>query len=305
MKRIIFIFLLIWVLVGCDKTTLTTIESTIVESTTSTIPTTIITSTLLPVDLSTPMNFQIINNKMLTWDACPGAKKYIVTANDTEYEVTFNFFNLNQLQDNTLYSIKVRAVNDESQSVDTEAIEYSNFESSVVTLSVLYSINLNHDFTVDIDHLSSIYDIKYSLEEEMINRENWDFNNGILTIKKNYLESINNLTPSLLLYTSSGIIELNVVFTDINEPYPIKGQTYIQNANQDVTIRFEMMDGILLSLTGNGITEEDYSFEASILTISSSFLDPLFTDNPARNIMIGLNYLVGEDSVIGIIVIHR
>lgn len=300
MKKIIIIMLLTITLIGCDKTTQTTNKSV-----TSTTTTTVVSATLLPTQLSTPENLKITSASILMWDSVEGALKYIVTVNGEEHQVYQNFYNLAQLEDNRVYSITVRAVNIVSQSSETEAIEYSNFELADISLNVMYSVYLNDDLKVDIDNISAVNEIKPSIEEEPINSDNWTFSDGLLSIKKSYLDTINHGTPYLLIYTSNGIIELNIVFNDVNQPYLIYGQTYIQTVNHDLNIRFEAMNGILSGLSGNDITEDDYSVTNSVLTISSQFLDPLFNANPTRNVIIGYNFTVGEDTVIGIIVIHR
>ncbi len=43
----------------------------------------------------------------------------------------------------------------------------------------------------------------------------------------------------------------------------------------------------------------------NVLTITSDYLDALFSDNPGRNIILGYQFLQGEDTVISYIVIHR
>ena len=67
----------------------------------------------------------------------------------------------------------------------------------------------------------------------------------------------------------------------------------------------DLMGWSFSSLSGNGIEAEDYVFETGVLTISRSYLDPLFSADPDRNVILSYSLSDGTDTEFGFLVVNH
>lgn len=245
----------------------------------------------------------------MTWNPVDFASGYKVIVEGVEFQVTEPVYDLSTLGHNRFYEISIRAVSDVGQCLDSLPIEYSLFNRIDSPLQANYSIHSLNDFFLDLMGNGVLIDLRYAMENADTVATNdlilWEYTGSILSLDQDYLasETINEL--NFILFFSTGYMEFKLTLIDVNKPYPVKGQTILQTEGADVTLRFDVMGCEFIELSGNDIESSDYTFLDGILTVSSDYLDPLFSVNPTRNVILGYLFSQGEDSVISFLVIHR
>ena len=104
------------------------------------------------------------------------------------------------------------------------------------------------------------------------------------------------------LYNGEGIylMNLNVIDEEFDGELD---KTYIPGRN--VIFNFDMEGKEFLSISGNDITEDDYTFNSGVLTIKYSYIERLLQDNPTRErIILDFRLKSGDDTLINYLVIN-
>uniref|UniRef100_UPI0031B5FFAD hypothetical protein n=1 Tax=Methanocalculus natronophilus TaxID=1262400 RepID=UPI0031B5FFAD len=117
--------------------------------------------------------------------------------------------------------------------------------------------------------------------------------------------SLENIDEDLVFefQTNKGIIKLDLRFTDSKTPHFIT-DTRLTYDKEDIILVFEPLEGELLTLSGNNITNNDYSIDDNILTIDSAIIDEIIEENPDRNrIIFGYQFKLDDKITLGYIFI--
>jgi uncharacterized protein YcfL len=317
MKRLWILMLLSLFLVGCGangSTTATTSMSSTTSgtvsssATSSTVTTTSSTGTTPAVVLATPEIFWSDANT-LQWEPIEGAEEYHVLVGDTVYPTTNAWIGLGDLPDNAFYEVSVQAVADGKISLWSATEEYAKFVPWGNGFSVVYSVLNPQDFSFVLGADLTVLDIRYAEEEPSSGKTNESIvksmeGNGF-SLGKAYVTEAADGVLEYIVYTTLGSFPLSLSRTQQEGPYVANPSTFSLFGDVPAFFRLELDGCEWDSLSGNNITPSDYSFADGTLTISRSFLDPLFDENPTRNVVLGFLLNDGDDSIVGILVINR
>jgi hypothetical protein len=304
MKKALLSLLILMSLIGCTNVTTLSNDST---TNTSSSTTTLSTDTTLPIVLATPSNITMNESYVLSWDPVDLATSYLIKINDQVMSVSETSYDLSTMEHNHFYDIQIKAINQNNESLYSEIMELQLFDTIDETINTYYSINSTSDYYLDLIGYGDILDIRYNHipSDTDENSSFWEFEDDILSINQEFLSSLPVGGYLFIVYFTTGVMSVEITLIENTGPYPIYGQTLKQVMGEDVVIRFDIMNCEFIGLSGNGIEGTDYTFENNILTINSSYLDPLFLDNPTRNIIIGYEFSVGEDTIISFLIIQR
>lgn len=239
----------------------------------------------------------LISDKKLTWDYIEGVTSYIVSINDVEYEVNNNEFDLSDLPLNYFYTIKVKV----KDGLFSNEVVYETF---VITDEV-YKVTFNKNTTNNLEYeLNSKFDLlKVYKEDEEIFKGYFDVEDR-LVISKEYLVTLSYKMHYFDLYTSIGIIKLELTIIDDRKPYIISDSNIVFSG-EDLILEFQLYDGRIVSVFGNNITTNDYVVDENKLIIKSEYINGIFVNESKNTLILGYHLSSNTHEVIGYIFIKR
>ena len=136
-----------------------------------------------------------------------------------------------------------------------------------------YNPSLPSNVTFDIEIYESTF---VSFSGNGITTEDYTFEDGKLTLKKEYLEQLIANTYSFEFATAVGTLTVSIVVEEKEPPVAnVTTATYDVQVPQNAEFTVDMNNGELQSFTGNGITSDDYTFENDTLVVKSEYLSTL------------------------------
>ncbi len=141
--------------------------------------------------------------------------------------------------------------------------------------------NFNPSSPSDVSFDVEVYESTFvSFTGNGIAAEDYVFESGKLTVKKEFLATLSANTYEFTFASEVGELALTVVIEE-KEP-PVADTTTavydVQNP-EDIVFAVTMNGGELLSFTGNGITAENYTFADGSLTVKADYLALLNVDS--------------------------
>lgn len=276
MKRILIMSILLLTLIGCQ-----TIEEN--------------------KELTPPTNLTRLNN-VISFDEVFNATSYILWINGEEFEITTTTYTVGPFGD---YVVKVKA--------KAEGYPESTYSDELVfTLPMsFHDVRFNYSIHSNFDLLIYTFEHEvttYSISGVLPTLEASDFYtiDQKLYIKSSYLKDL--IPQSYELTVSQGTMgsfTLNLSIVETELPYIVSYNT-MQYDEEDVSFIYELFGGVIVSLSGNNITADDYIIDSNMVTIKSSFIDSYFSSNPDQ-ISLSLKYdlNVGDSYVFGYIFIQK
>lgn len=239
--------------------------------------------------------------KTLYWDIVEEAISYIVVIDEIEYLVDNNYYSLENLEDNIIHTIEVKAKFQNDLTSEKSTITYSNF-----TLS---NISFNENFTRDkIKKLEKTLDkdtiVYYLIINEEVNNS-YSFLNNNLIIPKSTIYQLDNGSNIIDIYTNNGIIKTTLQIIDTGKPHLVSENSYIYNENMELTLLFELYNkAVITQLTATSMTDDDYIIDGNTATISSDFLRKVFIEDSITSLLISYTLDYDETFSIGYLIIN-
>lgn len=298
MKKGFLILGLAFLLVGCGTQT-TTVPSV------STTTTTIDTETHL---LATPSGFWS-DPGTFQWEPIAGAEEYSVRVGETILTTSDAWIWLGEIPANAFYSVQVKAVGAGTDSAWSAPEEYAKFDSWGSGYEVVHSVLSESDFSFVIGADLEILDVRYAEEDAGSGKTNESIVKTIeenaFSLGKSYVTEGPEGILEYVVYTTAGSFPLSLSRTEEEGPYVVNPGTFHLHGDIPAVFVFDLMGWGFSSLSGNGITAEGYVYENGVLTVSRSFLDPLFTASPDRNVILTYTVSNGTDTEFGFLVIDH
>jgi len=108
------------------------------------------------------------------------------------------------------------------------------------------------------------------------------------------------------LVTDKGNFSLRIEVSDFRLPYLVSPSSFTYVEGTDAVLTFEMYGGSFFGMSGNDITEANYSFSGNQLTIDYDYIIGKFTESPERTALIlGYTLTYPGGATIGYIYIHK
>ena len=220
----------------------------------------------------------------------------------TQYFTQNTEFNLNLLQDNRIYQILVNAIIGNECSPYSNSLNVDMFVYTEEQLNYTFNKNSLFDFVVSDDMFSTILFIE--VNKEKVPKANYYTEYDRLFIDSDYLLTYEN-EVTFTLYTTSGVIDLNIRYLETLVPYMLSNNT-VYFTGQDLLLTFELCGGQFIEINGSDIDNTDYVLTNNFLIIDSNFIQNLFDVSPERDVVILSYQLKNNDQVvIGYVFIHR
>lgn len=262
---------------------------------------------------SAPINFTIsypiptnikIDEYIISWDQMPKALHYEVLINDVLYpNITSPQIVVNPYKESINFQVKAIYLFDESNY--SYPILFPKNETIKEERTYYYS--KNSTFDLEIHNFSSWYEYlnSFKLGDEDILDPNFYYDNFKYYLESDYLQSLDIGLHEFKLSTSRGNHLIKINITDSLNPYIIR-PTQNFYYYRTYVFEFELFGGQILSLSGNGITTDDYRIEDHKVIIDFRFTTPKFDEEPDRNnLILSYSIEVGNDLFIGFLTIKR
>lgn len=240
-----------------------------------------------PPTIETPTNITILDG-LLAWDAIDYATGYEVQLNDQKQTVTSSSLDISQLPINTIYEITIQTLFYDLSSSPSNLLRYdANFETLGI-MTYTQNKNTTDPSVIDISsYTTHLLEVRIHENPTPIATELLSFNaQGLLTLTTALIESLPYGLQILDVYSSDGIVQIQITVTDDRIPKLISLNEVKLAVGSPAVFTFNLWGGTLLEVSGNGITSEDYEINESQITISSSFIDFIFARDADRTVLI-------------------
>ena len=244
-----------------------------------------------------PSNLRV-EGSVLYWDDVSNAKSYTLSINNQLIDnVEDNQYALNSL-DEGIYSFSVKANKGDNSSEYSNILWWNNYSSYLSTFTNEYNKSSLSDFRLD--GVSNIEKVIFDGLE--VKAQFFDSSLSVFTLTSEYLTEVEEGTYEVWLYNNEGIYLINLDVIDEEFDGELD-KTYIPGRN--IIFNFDMEGKEFLSLSGNGITVDDYTFNAGVLTIKYTYIIRLLDENPDRErIILDFRLTTGSDTEINYLVIN-
>ena len=249
-----------------------------------------------------PKNVYVVND-ILYWDAISEASSYRVYINDLTFDVSSGTtFNLDGLDENTLYEIQVLAIYDKGESNLSSTVIYHSYHTLIDTIRLEANKNRSTPKRFPVE---TMYYFEHAfIESTRIEHHLIEFTDDSLLISHTLLQDLEEKEYTIQLLTPEGRVEIMLNVLDEQKPYMTSSNT-VTYQGDSLSFEFELFGGSFGKLSGLNITTDDYHFDGNTLTISSDFIDSIIADEPERTTII-LSYDLSLDdlTVIGFVFIY-
>ncbi len=239
----------------------------------------------------------LITDDVLTWNETPGAIGYEVLYGETALPVTENSYDLLTLPENALYTLSVRSVFAyDVKSGLSVSMFYHSYHEPYSAFGFRFNKNAAEAFSVNLTGESLCIDGVLAWDGSLLEEAAYTIVDEIITISSEYLLTVPYGERILLILTSAGFVTLEIEVVDDRQPYMIS-LSNVTFTGVDVILDFEVYDGLIVNLSGNGITAADYRIEGSHVTINAAYIAGKFSENPDRVTLILGYYLSANDHI--------
>ena len=228
--------------------------------------------------LDHPTNLRVQNDTLL-WDSPSGYSVFKVMINDDAIEVNEAQFDLSSLEENQLFEIVVKTSHANQLSEASRTVYYHTYKEVKATLEVTYNQAMLRNVSVSLEDIESI-------EAVLINYQAIDatFSQQILTLPFSELFNLDrSIMHTIDVITEEGRVEIRLEIEYLERPYLRSPRTQMYDRNTDIVYEFELFSGSFNGLSGQDITQSDYTFIEGTLTIKAQFIESLLVANPERS----------------------
>lgn len=274
MKKLIFVILITFFLVSCQK------DET--------------------PRLDTPVNLTIYED-LISFDSVLYATSYIIEINGEEIEITDTFY---PLVGYGTFNVRVKAK--AKGYLDSAYTRVSTFVwlDDCQDVRLNYSIHRSTDLLI-YDFKESTYVVSLISRDISIDQEDYDFDDDMLYFRSSYLQSLPLGNYTYEVYVSKGKFNITITIIDTELPY-ITTHNTVTFDDSDLTFMFELFGGSILNLSGNDISIADYTIIDEELVIKRAYIKQYFISNPEETTLsIKYNLQLGNSYVFGYLFIER
>ena len=194
----------------------------------------------------------------------------------------------------------------------------------VILLLLLFGCSVSNDTYVDLSDVSLNYSLQSDFdlivqnlptkievlsigkEDIHINKSYYFHGSNQLKFLSSYLRTLTLGKHHFICETIRGSFEVEINIINTDRPYLITNSTHITDFRKDLEFSFELFGGSIESLSGHDISSTQYVIAGSRITISKSFIQQQFNDNPAlETIVLGYTLRSGTNIVVGYIFISQ
>ena len=165
-----------------------------------------------------------------------------------------------------------------------EGVTISSYTTDI-DLNLYHYFDETQDFEIDVE----LSPTKVWIDFEELTGDLYTFDSNTLIISKNYLKTL-----SKGLYNVHVESDMDYYFTinvlKIGKPH-IVSNPEVEYQGEDLSFTFELYEGVMGGINGNGITSSDYTIEGSILTISKEYINQIILNEPNRKTIV-LTYVL-------------
>lgn len=255
-------------------------------------------------DFPVPTNLNYVDG-ILFWDSVPNAIHYAIYVGTNLYTTTDTNKSLS-LTSSYRTEIKVRAIFRLGASEFTPSI-YASYSMTVLS-STTKNYSKQSAFNLELKTFENNAEVLSvtNIMEEPVALSNFLVVDHTIFFKSEYLSTLMVGNHIFILETNFGNHEFKINITNTNRPYMITSSEIFANFIEDVVVTYELFGGEVLSLSGNEITESDYSISGNTVTIDKDYIKDQFVKLPSRTTLIlGYTLESGDNVVIGYIFIKK
>lgn len=200
--------------------------------------------------------------------------------------ITQSDYNLSQITNSLTINREYMVILDTEQTYDFTIIaEQSQTVVSIIITGEIIQISTNaRNYIFDKGSPNDLIiqirgsDIFSSISGQSINASRYQFNEDILTIKKEYLSQLTNGEKSFTVYGMQSYINITVFVkgqTVIPLGIVLQNNTFAFDNKNKADINISILGGVPVRLTGNAVTADDYEIIITDLVIYKSYLENL------------------------------
>ena len=256
----------------------------------------------LIAQMSLPQNVAI-NEMLLSWNAVDHAQYYQVYINDLVFTTSNLTYDLSELDENHVYMISISAHYNTLESLTTIQLKYHTYFQNYDAFDETFYKSSTDDFVIVFeDEDITIDEVFY--ESETLSSTEYLFDNQTFSFTNAFMQALNYGEHQFLIWTNKGNVILEVDVLDDRSPYMISNNN-IYFTDQDLELTFMLYDGVILSLSGNDITADDYQIDDNTIIIDIDYVQGKFDENPSRTTLIlGYHLTANEHLVVGYLFIR-
>ena len=236
--------------------------------------------------LDTPSNIRREGSRLL-FDEVEHATHYVIEINGETTTVTnyyYDFVETGELsvrvkaqaegyQDSLYSQVYVFVLSNELKDVSYNYSVFSTFDLTIY--------QFNEDVTID----------SLSRSTGVIAESNYTYVNRKLTLNSAFLKVLSKGEHVITVTVADlGSFDVTITMNDVGFPYIVTDPS-ILFIGEDVTVIYalyeeDLYDSDIISITGDGLTEDDYEINENRLTISSTFISSYFQENTTKNALL-------------------
>ena len=244
-----------------------------------------------------------IEEDAFVWDGVEDALHYLVDVNGDETQVETTTFPLEGLDEGAVYTLRVRAVFDDGVSAYGQSVYHLTLAISE-TVETSFNVLSVRALVVDLEAEA----IEGLLLEghDKVSETRFDYDGERLRLDHRLFQGRDEEDDVVFDFILEGMRHRIVVELFAEEkPYMISDNSLTYVSEQDIVLTFELFGGTFENLSGNTITEDEWSESDGVLTIDYGFVERILDDNPEREtIILGYHLKHGDFIVVGYIFIH-
>jgi len=249
-------------------------------------------------DEAVPENLRIEENSLL-WDACANATGYLVRADDEEYQVTENSFDLSTLTSNRTYQLVVCALYPYQESLFTEEIVYYAF-AFYKEYELSFDKNSASDFIYDFSEEDFILESLLDENLEDLAVGTYFIEEKQLTIRGEYLNYGQQIFVGL---TSQGKIIFKLLVHDDRNPVQVESELVFDG--EDIEIAFTLYEYRIVKVEGNEITSAFYEISGNRVIIDKNYLSRKFAEAGRTTLVLSCQFSTDQKHFLSYIFISK
>ncbi|HCZ24311.1 MAG TPA: hypothetical protein DHV05_05615 [Acholeplasmataceae bacterium] len=155
------------------------------------------------------------------------------------------------------------------------------YNYSIYSTFDLVIYQFNEDVTID----------TLSRSTGVVSESNYLYANRKLTLNSSFLKLLSKGEHVITVTVEDlGSFDVTLTINDVGFPYIVTDPSIVF-IGEDVTVMYalyeeNLYDSEIISITGDGLTEEDYEINDNRLTINSSFISSYFEVNTTKNTLL-------------------
>ena len=253
------------------------------------------------IDFNNSVEFQIEideENQLIEWDEIDNVECYNVFINGDLHIVETNQYSFAD-EERGLLNFRVQGVYPigETNISDTIYVEHDLEEKDLL---FQYSKNSEQNILILNEDIFDV--ILLDENKTRINIDQVLEVNEYYEIKSDYVLGLDKETVTLFLYANEYKFTVKISINEKVVPYLISSSKVYTDGLEDIIFQFEMFDGDIKQITGDDLTEADYSVQDNLVVINKEYILESFSTHN----QISLTYVLEtEEVVFGFIIIYK